>query len=125
MCEELRLRLLGGRSAAAVARRELSRWDSDVPALTRETLQLLVTELVSNAVTHARAPSISVNVRVRDDAVRAEVGDPGPGFDPVDTGVPRDDHTGYALFLVNELAQRWGVAERGPATRVWFELPAA
>jgi signal transduction histidine kinase len=108
-----------------VARRELSRLDSKLDQPTLETLHLLVTELVSNAVKHAAAQSVSVNVRLAEGAVRAEVSDPGPGFDPAGTGVPRENNSGWGLFLVQELAHRWGVAEDNASNRVWFELRAA
>jgi anti-sigma regulatory factor (Ser/Thr protein kinase) len=125
MAEELRLRLRGGPDAAAVARRELACLDSELDPSTLETLHLLVTELVSNAVKHAAAPSVAVDVSLADGAVRAEVSDPGPGFDPAGTGVPRDNNSGWGLFLVQQLAHRWGVAEDQASNRVWFELRAA
>jgi anti-sigma regulatory factor (Ser/Thr protein kinase) len=125
MAEELRLRLRGGPDAAAVARRELACLDSELDPSTLETLHLLVTELVSNAVKHAAAPSVAVDVSLADGAVRAEVSDPGPGFDPAGTGVPRDNNSGWGLFLVQQLAHRWGVAEDQASNRVWVELRAA
>ena len=125
MADELRLRLPGGPGAAAAARRELSRLDSDLDQPTLETLHLLVTELLSNAVKHAAAQSVSVNVNLADGAVRAEVSDPGPGFDPAGAGVPRENHSGWGLFLVQELADGWGVSEDTASNSVWFELRAA
>ena len=125
MAEEMNLRLRGGPDAAAVARRELSRLDGELDSPTLETLDLLVTELVSNAVKHAAARSVSVTVSLADGGVRAEVSDPGPGFDPAGTGVPRDNHSGWGLFLVQELAHRWGVANDNASNLVWFELRAA
>jgi anti-sigma regulatory factor (Ser/Thr protein kinase) len=125
VAEVLNLRLQGGPGAAAMARRELSCLDSELDPSTLETLHLLVTELVSNAVKHAAAPSVSVDVSLQDGAVRAEVSDPGPGFDPTGTGVPRDNNSGWGLFLVQQLANRWGVAEDPASNRVWFELRAA
>ena len=112
----MRLRLEGGPEAAAVARRELSRLYSELDEPTLETLHLLVK--------HAAAQAVSVNVRLADGTVRAEVSDPGPGFDPAATGVPRENHSGWGLFLVQELAHSWGVAEDNASNRVWFELRA-
>jgi anti-sigma regulatory factor (Ser/Thr protein kinase) len=90
-----------------------------------ETLRLLVTELVSNAVTHAAAETVSLKVLVARKAVFTEVTDPGPGFEAADAGVPRSDHSGFGLFLVDRLADRWGVVRDGTATKVWFELRRA
>jgi hypothetical protein len=50
-----------------------------------------------------------------------EVCDSGPGFE---LGEPVPDParpSGWGLYLVRELADRWGV-DRAACTRVWFEL---
>jgi anti-sigma regulatory factor (Ser/Thr protein kinase) len=122
--ENLSLRVSGGPDAAARARRELSRLRADLDPPLAETLRLLVTELVSNAVRHAAADTVSLKVLVGRSAVFTEVKDTGPGFDPSKAG-PRDNHTGWGLFLVERLADRWGVAHEGAATTVWFELRRA
>ena len=125
MDENLSLRLPGGPEAAARARRELSRIRADLDPPLAETLRLLVTELVSNAVRHAATDTVSLKVLVGRGAVFTEVKDAGPGFDPKGMGVPRSNHTGWGLFLVERLADRWGVAQEGAATKVWFELRRA
>ncbi len=90
-----------------------------------ETLRLLVTELVGNSVKHAKAESVILNVRVNSRAVLAEVTDEGEGFRPASAGARRADDTGWGLFMVERLADRWGVVRDGKATRVWFELSRA
>jgi anti-sigma regulatory factor (Ser/Thr protein kinase) len=87
-----------------------------------ETLRLLVTELVTNSVKHAGAHSVVLKVLVGRSVVWTEVTDEGPGFDPAATGRPRDDRSGWGLFLVERLAHRWGVNQEGQSTKVWFEL---
>lgn len=119
------LRISGGPEAAARARRAIASLRTDLDPSMEETLRLLVTELVANSVRHANADAVTLRVVVGPSAVRTEVTDSGPGFDPAHTGSPRDDHTGWGLFLVESLADRWGVAKAGHATRVWFELPRA
>jgi anti-sigma regulatory factor (Ser/Thr protein kinase) len=90
-----------------------------------EDVQLLVSELVTNAVRHARLHSrdvIGLLVELTERALHVEVRDSGPGFEPEDQ--PRPDPglpSGWGLFLVEELADRWGV-ELDAGTRVWFEL---
>jgi serine/threonine-protein kinase RsbW len=88
-----------------------------------QTVVLLVSEVVSNAVRHSSAPpdtSIELEARVTDDAVWIAVTDAGAGFTPR----PRDPERvgeGYGLYLVAKAARSWGVeSDRG--TRVWFEL---
>ncbi len=121
----LNMEIAGGPEAAAHARRAISGLRADLEPSLRETLYLLVTELVANSVRHAKADAVTLSVTVGPRAVRTEVTDPGPGFDPAQTGSPREDHSGWGLFLVERLAERWGVARAGSVTRVWFELPRA
>jgi anti-sigma regulatory factor (Ser/Thr protein kinase) len=90
-------------------------------------VQLLVSELVTNAVRHAGlGPKdvIRLVVELRRRALRVEVHDPGGGFEP---GPPSPDPSrpsGWGLYLVNELADRWGVDSKR-RTQVWFELDRA
>ena len=116
------VRLRGGPEAAARARRALSKLRADVDPPLMETLRLLVTELVSNSVRHARADTVVLKVLVGRTVVLTEVTDEGPGFDPADAGKPGTDDSGWGLFLVERLAHRWGVTQQADATKVWFEL---
>jgi anti-sigma regulatory factor (Ser/Thr protein kinase) len=86
-----------------------------------ETLILLVSELVTNAVRHAEGAVVRLIVSLRADVLRVEVHDPGRGFE---VKAPPSDPmraSGWGLVLVEELADRWGVDET-PRTRVWFEM---
>lgn len=121
----LELELPSNPDSAARARHAL---DELLPQLGRTQLQdvqLLVSELVTNAVRHARLSSrdaIGLLVELSERALRVEVRDAGPGFEP--EASPQPDPTrlsGWGLFLVEELADRWGV-ELDAGTRVWFEL---
>jgi anti-sigma regulatory factor (Ser/Thr protein kinase) len=116
------LRLRGGPEAAARARQALSKLRADIDPPLMETLRLLVTELVSNSVRHAHSETVVLKVLVGRGAVLTEVTDEGPGFDPSDAGTPGTDDSGWGLFLVERLADRWGVNQTDDATRVWFEL---
>jgi anti-sigma regulatory factor (Ser/Thr protein kinase) len=116
------LRLRGGPEAAAKARRALSKLRADIDPPLLETLRLLVTELVSNSVRHARADTVVLRVLVGRTVVLTEVTDEGPGFDPDDAAKPGTEDSGWGLFLVERLAQRWGVTQQDDATKVWFEL---
>jgi anti-sigma regulatory factor (Ser/Thr protein kinase) len=83
-------------------------------------VMLLVSELVTNAVRHASGEQFEVRVEVGRDVVRLEVHDDGAGFEP--RIAPSDDGTGgYGLFIVDRLADRWGV-ERAPGGVIWVEL---
>lgn len=116
------LRIDRSPNAAAKARRSLATLRGDLDPPLMETLRLLVTELVTNSVRHARADTVLVRVLVGRSAVRTEVTDAGPGFDPAEMAPLSSDRTGWGLFLVESLATRWGVNGDGDRTRVWFEL---
>jgi anti-sigma regulatory factor (Ser/Thr protein kinase) len=118
------LRLPGGPAAASTARQALGhlRGDFDEPLM--ETMRLLVTELVANSVRHARAQIVSVKAVVTGSSIWLEVADEGPGFEirgALQKGAESDE-SGWGLFLVERLANRWGVRREGDATHVWFEL---
>jgi anti-sigma regulatory factor (Ser/Thr protein kinase) len=87
--------------------------------------ELLVSELVTNVVRHSagdRSDATSdMRVRVSPDRVRIEVRDEGPGFTPSDPEADVDPGSGWGLFLVDELADEWGI-ESGLPHCVWFEL---
>jgi anti-sigma regulatory factor (Ser/Thr protein kinase) len=117
----INVRLSGGAEAAGKARRELSKLRADIDPPLMETLRLLVTELVSNSVRHARSQTIVLKVLVGRSAVLTEVTDHGPGFDP-ENAVEPGAESGWGLFLVERLSHRWGVNHGPDTTRVWFEL---
>jgi anti-sigma regulatory factor (Ser/Thr protein kinase) len=120
---EHRFRLSGGPAAPAAARQALG--ELAVPTQAPHgKLGLLVSELVTNSVKYAPAgpaASLDLHVGVSDGAMRVEVSDDGDGFQPGRLGPKRDLTSGWGLYLVDALADRWGVAQDKP-TRVWFEL---
>lgn len=123
----LSLWFAGAPRAAPAARQAITCLSDHVGEQTLYQLNLLVTELVTNSVRHAGiepASSVGLDVTVAADVIFTAVTDRGPGFD-VDVGVPDPlDEGGRGLFLVDQIALRWGV-ERESGTRVWFELAHA
>ena len=120
--DAVKLSLEGGPQAAARARKALARLRHELDPPTLESLRLLVTELVSNSVRHAGAPTIDLLVLVTQPTVRVEVVDRGPGFEPEQRRQNEDPEGGWGLFLVGRMADRWGVGREHGVTRVWFEL---
>ncbi len=120
--DALTMRLSGGPEAAAAARSALSRLRGDLDQPLLENMRLLVTELIANSVKHAEAEHIALKVAVARRAVLVEVSDEGPGFEPAGRLAEQDEASGWGLFLVDRLADRWGVAREERGTRVWFEL---
>ena len=90
-------------------------------------LRLLVSEVVTNAVRHAgMTEGETIRLEIADSAggrVRVEVSDQGTGFTPTPRDPDLERPGGWGLYLVEELADRWGV-ETGNRTLVWFELAA-
>jgi len=92
----------------------------DAPMLA--SVELLTTELVSNAVRHGGAgeeQTVVLHLALAPGCLRVEVCDPGAGFE---AGPPQPyGEGGYGLFLVSEVSSRWGVSrEDGNCT--WFEI---
>jgi anti-sigma regulatory factor (Ser/Thr protein kinase) len=117
------LRLRSGAEAVALARHSLNDLADELGPALFEDMKLLVSELVTNSVRHAggAAPMSTVLLEVRRDRVRACVTDPGPGFEATPREPGDDPASGWGLFLVEELSDRWGVELNG-ATSVWFEI---
>lgn len=86
-----------------------------------DTLRLLVSEVVTNAVRHGGASRPVELHATWNSEVRVEVSDSGEGFTPAPRQGPWDEPGGFGLFLVGQLADRWGVETDG-GTTVWFVL---
>ncbi|ANB08317.1 serine/threonine protein phosphatase [Streptomyces ambofaciens] len=102
--------------ARRLARRALARWGME--DLT-DSVELLVSEVVTNAVRYASRP---VTLRLlRTDVLRCEVGDDVPQL-PRLRQARATDEGGRGLYLVNRLARRWGATRLSTGKVVWFEL---
>ncbi|WP_328806238.1 SpoIIE family protein phosphatase [Streptacidiphilus fuscans] len=106
-------------SAPALARRRvratLCEWGLE-PLL--DTAELLVSELVTNAVRYASAP-IGLRLLLGTTLV-VEVADPLPD-PPREREAAGTDEGGRGLQLVHRLAYRWGTRAEGGGKVVWFE----
>jgi anti-sigma regulatory factor (Ser/Thr protein kinase) len=123
MESDMSFELAGGPYAVTAARLALADLDSHLGASVAFDVRLLVSELVTNSVQHAQVAaedSIVLVVAISDETVRVEVRDDGPGFEPPASPPPEDADAGWGLFLVEQLADSWGVREGG--TGVWFEI---
>jgi anti-sigma regulatory factor (Ser/Thr protein kinase) len=123
---DISFELAGGPYAVTAARLALADLDSTLDPSTSFDIRLLVSELVTNSVQHAQVSaedSIKLHVDVGGETVRVEVSDNGPGFEPVDPVPDAATDSGWGLFLVNQLADRWGVDSEGCC--VWFEIDHA
>jgi anti-sigma regulatory factor (Ser/Thr protein kinase) len=88
-----------------------------------EDLQLLVSEVVTNAVRHSGADEpIRLALTSKDAYVCVRVTDGGAGLVPRPGAMGASEGAGVGLFIVEQLARRWGMTREGGKTRVWFEL---
>lgn len=126
--------------AAALADRAAARVSTDLPPATasagaarrfvRDALgspdealladvELLVSELVTNAVLHASS-SPRLDVVLDDEQVRVEVYDDDPAM-PRMLEPEADASGGRGILLLDRIASRWGAERRGEGKLVWFE----
>jgi anti-sigma regulatory factor (Ser/Thr protein kinase) len=86
-----------------------------------ETVELLTSEVVTNAIVHARAAPELV-VRLSGARVRIEVHDASPAV-PVRRLAGPYAASGRGIAIVDGLAGNWGVEHVPDGKRVWFEVP--
>jgi anti-sigma regulatory factor (Ser/Thr protein kinase) len=112
--------------AAAAARQALREENGTLPAPIRDDILLLVSELVTNAVRHAGAgPERPLHVQLLRGPrwVVVAVADGGPGFTWHPTRPSgANESGGWGLFLVDQIADRWGVECTTSGSCVWFEI---
>ena len=105
------------RAARAFVAEQLRTWHVESAV---DDATLLVSELVTNAILHARTP-INLVVRKVRTAVRVEVFDEGSGAaEPLYPDL--DAPEGRGLGLVQAVASRWGVDDAEIGKTVWFEI---
>jgi anti-sigma regulatory factor (Ser/Thr protein kinase) len=109
--------------AVSVAREAIEELEPLLGRALYGNVRLLVSELVTNSIRHARttAEEVELRVAVFPDRLRVEVSDRGAGFNRRARTPDRDSASGWGLYLVDQLADRWGVS-RDAGTRVWFEI---
>jgi PAS domain S-box-containing protein len=84
-----------------------------------DTAELLVSELVTNAVRYSEAP-IGLRLNRTAQALLVEVSDPLPD-PPLERSSEGTDEGGRGLQLVHQLADSWGTRAEGAGKVVWFE----
>ncbi|MFD8078641.1 ATP-binding protein [Streptomyces sp. NPDC059718] len=114
---------LSSRPESAATARRLSRSVLRLWGLPQfnDVVELLVSELVGNAVRHTGARTFGLRMLRRRGWIRVEVRDPSRAL-PCLMPVREMDVSGRGLFLIDKLADRWGVdlLPRGKTT--WFEM---
>ena len=113
-------------TAPGRAREKIGDWlagrvdDEDVA-----TVALLLSETVTNAVTHGECSGdgkVDVEGDLAGDALWIAVSNIGPDFDDDPALPPALDPHGRGLYIVAALARAWGRGHAGHHTSVWFEV---
>jgi serine/threonine-protein kinase RsbW len=107
------------RLARRVARTVLAAWQLQD---TQETAVLLLSELVMNAIQHARdTETIVVELEAAKTSLRMEIANHDPRWlqprTPDESG-----ESGFDLLLLDALASKWGVRQTATGKAVWAEL---
>ncbi|MGQ4431514.1 MULTISPECIES: ATP-binding protein [unclassified Streptomyces] len=111
--------------ARALLRLQLTDWK--ITSEVADTAELLLSELVTNSIRHARTPSgreIGLRFAMYDGRLRVEVADASDRRPRPREAAPEDEG-GRGLTLVQALAERWGCCPRlhGIGKAAWAELP--
>jgi serine phosphatase RsbU (regulator of sigma subunit)/anti-sigma regulatory factor (Ser/Thr protein kinase) len=103
--------------ARAVVREQLHEWGL---ARLADSAELMVSELVTNAVRHSHRLPAQVRL-VLGDTLLCEVDDDDHDLPTLLSAGP-DDETGRGLRVVSTLAREWGTSRTRAGKTVWFEL---
>ncbi|MGP3970879.1 ATP-binding protein [Streptomyces sp. 6N223] len=105
-------------------RRQLALWH--LPEATCDNAQLVVSELVTNALRHTRSQTVACELRLAGPLLRIAVAGDGSGPSEVPGEAGEEDEGGRGLFLVCALSEGWGVRPRdsGQGHVVWADLTA-
>ena len=114
------------RAARAFAGETLRAWDVRTPDV--EAVQLVVSELVTNALRHAPdSPAITLELLACEGSVQVRVSDSGRGTPerarPPDART--DSEGGRGVWIVEAFTEHWGTEPDGRGGKtVWCEVPA-
>jgi anti-sigma regulatory factor (Ser/Thr protein kinase) len=107
------------RLARRAARTVLAAWQ--LPD-TQETAVLLLSELVMNAIQHARATeTIVVELEAVKSCLRIEIASQDPRW-PQPRTQDESGESGFGFLLLDALASRWGIRQTAAGKAVWAEL---
>jgi anti-sigma regulatory factor (Ser/Thr protein kinase) len=107
------------RLARQVTRDALAAWHL---GQLEEAAVLLVSELVTNAVRHARdTGAIGLELANTGTGLRVEIQDGDPSWRQMDS-LADCDESGFGFLLVDSLADRWGLRRVCAGKAVWAEL---
>ncbi|WP_328854686.1 ATP-binding protein [Microbispora hainanensis] len=107
--------------ARDLVRATLRDWTGCTEGEVAEVAELLVSELVANALLHGRGEPV-LTLTLRDGVLRCEVEDEARVPVRARGESPDDAEGGRGLLIVDSLARSWGVRPTNRGKAVWFEL---
>ena len=116
--------MAAGVDAPSSARQALGALAGRIDEDLLEKTRLIVTELVTNSVRHAppgEDGEVDMSVSLFPEYLRIEVTDGGSGFKPDTPELSPGQTSGWGLWLVEQLTDRWGI-DRRHSTRAWCEI---
>jgi anti-sigma regulatory factor (Ser/Thr protein kinase) len=122
-----RLELAATSEAPRLAREFVTGQAGALPGEVVADAELLVSELVTNAVRHGR-PVITVYVDLEPPFIAVSVQDEGRTLPPQNATLSAPTSvSGRGLFLVDQIASRWGITptHAPPGQAVWFQINPA
>ncbi|MGB8651768.1 MAG: ATP-binding protein [Mycobacteriales bacterium] len=106
-----------GRHAVAAL---LTGWG--LPRFAIDDAVLIVSELVTNAVIHAREEaSLELEVAYAESWLRVSLAD-GSAVRPLAREAAREDESGRGMAIVAALSDSWGVEDHHGGKRIWFQV---
>jgi anti-sigma regulatory factor (Ser/Thr protein kinase) len=117
------IQLPDNQASPARARRFIREALPDLPDDFVDRAQLLISELVTNAVLHGRPP-VHAELEIGPSSLSVAVIDQGSEAPTLHDPTALDDH-GRGLRIVGQLADEWGVEWRTQGKSVWFRLGTA
>jgi len=123
---EIDVRMPLDRTAPALARHALDGLSGQVRPEDLDRFQVAVSELVTNAIVHGPPSgegSVHLGVEISTHRLRVSVDHEG-SFEATSRTPQPDQDSGWGLFLLDRLADRWGV-EGHDGTLIWAEFELA
>ncbi|GAA1131956.1 ATP-binding protein [Streptomyces javensis] len=127
----------GARLARRIVVRRLEEWGIPRDSDASQSLALIAGELAANAVSHGHVPGRHFHVRLSVQPPPSLDGRRAPASARIEVSDARDERRpvlrdqgdeaehGRGLMLVDALASKWGVVERGVGKTVWCEYALA
>jgi anti-sigma regulatory factor (Ser/Thr protein kinase) len=98
----------------------LLRWD--IPLCVIDDAELLLSEVVANAVLHGHCDRTEVEATTLDGSLIVSVTDDAPMTELAVRTRTSALEGGWGLFLIEEIAESWGLLPRSLGKAVWFQL---